>query len=210
MIGKEVQLLAIFENHLPDNAIALCMDLWRQHPFKFTLKKKRESILGDYRYIPSLKAHAITINDDLNKYAFLVTLLHEIAHQRTHILHGARVKPHGTEWKNEFKEILKPFMSARIFPISILIPLGHYLSNPKATSCTDIVLHKALRNFDPASKSIYLSEAAHGDTFRFNKRLFVKESTKRSRALCVEVKTGRRYFIPEAALIEQVGQTNLF
>lgn len=209
-MNKDYQILALFQKYLPENAVAPCMNLWREKPFKLILKRKRESVLGDYRYIPSIKTHAISINDDLNQYAFLVTLLHEIAHQHTYILFGNRIKPHGQEWKEQFKNILKSFMDINVFPISILIPLGHYLANPKATSCTDIGLHKALRNFDPVSREIYLSEAANGDTFRFNKRIFIKEDTKRSRALCKEVRSGRRYFISEAALVEQVGQIKLF
>ena len=209
-MNKDHQILAIFQDYLPENAVNLCMNLWKQNPFRLMLKRKRDSVLGDYRFIPSNRTHVITINDDLNKFAFLVTLLHEIAHQHTLIAHGNKIKPHGQEWKNQFKIVLAPFMAINVFPISVLIPLGHYLVNPKATSCGDIGLHKALRSFDPESREIYLSDAANGDTFRFNKRVFVKEDTKRSRALCKEVRSGRRYFISEAALVEQVGQINMF
>jgi len=209
-MNKDHQILSIFQDYLPENAVNLCMNLWQQHPFRFVLKRKRDTVLGDYRFIPSNKTHVITINDDLNKFAFLVTLLHEIAHQHTLIAHGNKIKPHGQEWKDQFKIVLAPFMALNIFPLSVLIPLGHYLVNPKATSCSDIGLHKALRSFDPASREIYLADAGLGDTFRFNKRIFVKEDIKRSRALCKEVRSGRRYFISETALVEQVGQVNLF
>lgn len=210
MINKDYQILAMLNDYVPENAVSLCMNLWKEKPFRLNIKRKRETVLGDYRFIPSIKVHVISVNDDLNKYAFLVTLLHEIAHQHTHIMHGRTIKPHGQEWKDLFKNIISPFLNAEIFPVSVLVPLGHYLANPKATSCTDIGLHKALRNFDAQSREIYLSEAALGDTFRFNKRVFIKEDIKRSRALCKEVRSGRRYFIPEAALVEQVGQIQLF
>lgn len=202
-------MLEVLKEHVPENAVDLCMELWTNNPFQLILKRKRESVLGDYRFLTSKKLHVITINNDLNKYAFLVTFLHEIAHQHTHIKYRIRLKPHGQEWKDSFKAILSPFMNAHIFPQSILNPLANYLTNPKATSCTDIALHKALRNFDVAGNAIYLADAALGQTFKFNKRVFVKEDTRRSRALCREVGSGRRYYISEAALVEQVGQMKL-
>ena len=46
----------------------------------------------------------IKINRDLNKYSFLITLVHEMAHASIWIKFGRRVKPHGDEWKRNFKE----------------------------------------------------------------------------------------------------------
>lgn len=207
---KELNVLKILEKYIPSPAVKHCLSLWQEHNFKLIIKKKRDSKLGDYRYIPSNKTHIITLNDDLNQYAFLVTYLHEVAHLKTTIIYGLNVKPHGEEWKNLFKQLLAPFMKEDIFPTSVLVPLSHYISNPKASSCSDVPLQKALRDFDPLSREIYLSEANKGDTFRFNRRLFVKEDIKRSRAICREVNSGRRYFISQAALVEQVGQTSLF
>lgn len=207
---KEQQIISILEKYMPEPSIPHCLALWQENNFKLLVKKKRDSKLGDYRYVPSNKTHIITLNDDLNNYAFLVTYLHEVAHLKTTVIHGLDVKPHGDEWKNIFKQLLAPFLKEEIFPISVLIPLTHYISNPKASSCSDVPLQKALRDFDPQSREIYLSEANKGDTFRFNRRLFIKEDIKRSRAICREVNSGRRYFISQAALVEQVGQTSMF
>ena len=59
------------------------------------VKKSRSSKYGDYR--PPLKGsnHLITINYDMNKYAFLITLVHEIAHLTNWNKHKDKVKPHG-------------------------------------------------------------------------------------------------------------------
>lgn len=209
-MNKEQHIVKILEEYIPPQAVQHCHRLWLECNFKLIIKKKRDSKLGDYRYVPSSKTHIITLNDDLNQYAFLVTYLHEVAHLKTTVLHGLKVKPHGSEWKNVFKQLLSPFLKEDIFPASVLNPLSHYISNPKASSCSDLSLQKALRDFDPESREIYLSEANQGDTFRFNRRLFIKEDIKRSRAICREVHSGRRYFISQAALVEQVGQTSLF
>jgi hypothetical protein len=199
----------VLQKYLPNSSVDYCVSLWEVSPFNFKVTKKRESKLGDYRYEFAQKKHSITVNGDLNPFTFLVTYLHEVAHLRTQLQHGGKVKPHGNEWKNEFKKLLYPLMSEEFFPASILLALKKYLANPKASSCTDIHLLKALRAFDTGKGLTFLSDIDSGVTFRFNKKYFIKESIVRTRALCREVKTGRRFYIPVAAEVEVV-QLSLF
>jgi SprT protein len=199
----------LLQKHIPEKSIPYCHSLWQTSPFKFLVTKKRETKLGDYRYHYQHKSHTITVNGDLNPYTFLVTYLHEVAHLKTQILYGSKVKPHGSEWKAEFKKILDPVMSEEIFPQNVLIALKHYLVNPKASSCSDIDLLKALGTHDEQTHLQYLSDVSIGDTFRFNKKYYKKESLMRTRAVCKELKSGRKYYISEAAQVE-VLQKSLF
>ena len=59
---------------------------------------------GDYQ---------ITINNDLNKYRFLITLIHEMAHLVT-FKDMPRSKPHGKEWKINFQRLMLPFLHPEI------------------------------------------------------------------------------------------------
>lgn len=195
---------SVLEKYVPFPSIDYCVSLWEVFPFNFKVTKKRESKLGDYRFEPALKKHSITVNGDLNPFTFLVTYLHEVAHLRTQLQFGMKVKPHGEEWKNEFKKVLYPVMSEEIFPSDVLAALKVYLGNPKASSCTDINLLKALRTYDRKNDLSFLSDVQAGVTFKFNKKYFIKESVIRTRALCREVKTGRRFYIPEAAEVTVV------
>jgi hypothetical protein len=198
------------KSRVPDQALDYCYRAWLEKPFKFIITRKRSTKLGDYRYTTVDKSHTITVNEDLNIYSFLVTYLHEVAHLRTTVNHGLKVKPHGEEWKFEFKVLMDPLLKEEIFPEVILQPLHKYIQNAKASSCTDADLLKALRLFDADSKELYLSNLALGDTFKFNKRMFKKLEIKRSRALCKDLENGKKYYISEMALIEQVGQLSIF
>ncbi|HEX8547375.1 MAG TPA: SprT-like domain-containing protein [Cytophagaceae bacterium] len=198
------------KSRVPAQAVDYCYRAWLFKPFKFIITRKRSTKLGDYRYTTVDKSHTITINEDLNIYSFLVTYLHEVAHLRTTVNHGLKVKPHGEEWKFEFQVLMDPLLKEDVFPAEIFNPLRNYIQNPKASSCTDAALLKALRLFDAESKELYLSDLALGDTFKFNKRIFKKLEIKRSRALCKDLENGKKYYIPQIALIEQIGQLSIF
>ena len=60
---------------------------------------ERNSRYGDYTAPRNGQNHLITVNHNLNKYAFLITLVHEVAHLVTYNNHRHRVSPHGGEWK---------------------------------------------------------------------------------------------------------------
>jgi hypothetical protein len=203
-------ILPLLQKHLPSSTVNYCYHIWKSYPFNFKVTKKRETKLGDYRYHYGDKTHTITINGDLNAYSFLVTYLHEVAHLRTQVLCGHKVKPHGKEWKEEFQKLLHPVSNDDVFPDTLLKAIHNYLQNPKASSCTDINLLKALGEFDNKEQNVlFLSDVAIGVTFKFNKKYYVKESTLRTRAICQEVKSGRKFYIPEAAQVE-VKQLTLF
>lgn len=114
----------------------------------FTVSKKRNTKLGDYRPPFRGSPHRISVNGDLNKYSFLVTTLHELAHLITFEKYGHRVKPHGTQWKLEFRHVCAPVLSMGILPEDVTMALHNYLKNAKASSCTDDRLYRVLRRYD--------------------------------------------------------------
>lgn len=202
----------VFQNtisrYVPPATVHYCSELWLLYKFRFVVKKKRASKLGDYTFNHILNQHTITVNGDLNPYAFLITYLHEVAHLVTGIRYGFRVKPHGEEWKSCFKEVLYPILREEVFPHNVIEPLYDYINNPKATSCSDMDLLKALGEHDE-HKLAFLSDIKAGETFRFNKKYFRKDSVVRTRAICTELKSNKQYYIPLAAQIE-ILQTGLF
>ncbi|MEP7255494.1 MAG: SprT-like domain-containing protein, partial [Ferruginibacter sp.] len=141
------------------------------------------------------KNHRISVNGNLNKYAFLITLLHELAHLFTYEQFGHRVQAHGKEWKNEFSKILAKFLLQNIFPADIKKALLHTLQNPAASSCGDEKLLRVLHNYDEKKEGIHLVEQlAEGALFEIKGgRIFKKGEKIRKRYKCVEVKTGKFY-----------------
>ncbi len=197
----ETQILRLFESHVPNEAVSYCFDLWDVHRFTFKVKTKRATKLGDYKYNPSDKSHKITVNNDLNTYSFLITYLHEVAHLVTYKQFGRKVMPHGQEWKVNFKNLTLPMLSTAVFPDDVLRKLANYIKNPKASSCNDHQLMKALNAYGN-TEGTFLSDVAPGATFKFGARAFKKETLRRTRFVCQEVSTGRRYLISRSALVE--------
>jgi SprT protein len=192
------------EKHVPANSIHYCYDLWIKYPFNLKITRARNTKLGDYRYNPKNKNHYITVNHNLNPYNFLITYIHEIAHLLAHVLHGKGIKPHGEEWKACFQELINPMLSDLVFPVEVLLPLNRYMQNPAASSCTDMDLYKALRAFDQQSHHMMLSEILPGERFVFNKRVFEKENVRRTKAMCREISTGKKYLIPQLAMVTRL------
>lgn len=192
----------IFQQYLPEQAVNYCTQLWVQHGFYLNIKQKRATKLGDYRYDSKDKSHSISVNADLNPYSFLITYLHEVAHLTTQVAFGNKAQPHGEEWKNEFKKIAFPMVNPDVFPNQIIIALQRYFKNPKASSCSDPALMKALKIFDKDNSTTMLSDVKQGNIFDFNGRTFKKETKQRTRVMCLEMSTGRKYLISTAAFVK--------
>jgi len=201
----EIQFKNTLQPFLPKHALHHCYLLWQQHGFILKIKKKRASKLGDYRYDPNRQQHIITVNNDLNYYSFLITYVHEVAHLVTFSEHRRNVKPHGREWKNNFKKLMLPFLNNDVFPDQVLRTLAKYLKNPKASSCNDHELMRALRCFDDKRSSLNLHEISAGALFKFRERVFRREDLRRTRYVCCEVSTRKKYLISGMAEVEPVG-----
>jgi hypothetical protein len=151
--------------------------------------------LGDYRNAHADKAHRITVNGNLNPYAFLITLLHELAHLITFMRFGHKVASHGQEWKGQFSDLLKQFLQSRLFPEDIAHQLFISLKNPAASSCADDALMRVLRKYDPVKEGHCLvEELPIGSLFVIkNNRVFRREEKVRKRIKAVELITGKVY-----------------
>lgn len=196
MTSKEV-----FEKFIPATAVSYCNKLYEKLGFEFKVKKARQTKLGDYRYDPHSDRHTITINNDLNSFSFLVTYLHEVAHLIAFKQYGNRVAPHGKEWKHCFVEVAKPMLTEEVFDGRVLTALNRYFNNPKASSCSDPVLYNILKQFD-GKETMQLKDIPIGEVFSFNKRAFKKLEKKRTRSICLELESNRKYAIAEIAEVD--------
>jgi hypothetical protein len=189
-----LQLLADF---LPERSFEMITPFFKKYPIHLTLTHERKSVLGDYR-IPTRDQpqHRISINLNLNKYSFLITLLHELAHLITYEHFKDTVAPHGKEWKTQFRHILIPFMGKRFFPADVEAAVLAYLHNPSASTCTDSRLYKALYRYDERKPGYKLvDDIQMNGVFEIEDgRRFQKVEQLRTRSKCKDLKTGRLYF----------------
>ena len=111
---------------------------------EFKISRSRSTKHGDYRHPYEGRGHRISVNYNLNTYAFLVTTVHEFAHLLTWNEHKRKAKPHGTEWKANFKKMMRSFFDKNIFPPDVQKVINNYLEYPSAASCSDINLSRVL------------------------------------------------------------------
>lgn len=194
MPKQEAPLLQL-QHYLPDGSFDEVVYYLQHYKVHLTISRKRQSILGDYRHAHSGKNHRISVNGNLNKYAFLITLLHEVAHLFTYEKFGHRVMAHGSEWKDEFRKILAKFLLKKVFPPDIEKALLNTLHNPAASSCGDEKLLRVLHNYDEKPAGVHLVEQLPSGSLFVIKggRIFKKGEKIRKRFKCAEVKTGKLY-----------------
>jgi SprT protein len=192
---KEQKAFSTLAEYLPDNTLPLIMPYIEQHKVQLTITRKRSTVLGDYRHPYGGKGHRISVNGDLNKYSFLITLLHEMAHLETYVLYRNKVQPHGKEWKQLFSNILQYFLEKKIFDPALEQALLKSISNPAASSCSDENLLRTLKKYDNIDKSTTLVEALQlGEQFIIaNNRVFVRGEKVRKRFKCVELSSKKWY-----------------
>jgi hypothetical protein len=188
-----MQALASF---LPDGSFERVVTYIHHYKVHLTISKQRKSVLGDYRHAGWGGNHRISINGNLNKYEFLITLLHELAHLLTYEQFKNKVEAHGKEWKKQYSLLLVDFVKQNIFPADIEKALQKSIINPSATANGETELLLVLRKYDPVKKDGHhpIIEVPEGALFATdNGKIFRKGARRRKRFECVEVKTGLRY-----------------
>lgn len=203
MSKKEVPLQAL-SDYLPEKALEPVLEYLHLYKIHLTITKSRKTIWGDYRYSTGDTHHRISVNGNLNPYAFLITLLHELAHLITFDRYANRVLPHGKEWKSNFSLLLSKFMDAAVFPDDISHALTRSIQNP-AASCSDHDLMRALRKYDQENHHLILIEQlSEGALFQLKDgRIFKRGEKLRKRFKGVDVNTGQTYLF--SALYEVKG-----
>jgi SprT protein len=194
----------VLAQYLPPDAAPLIGRWIDYFKCEFKISRNRGTKFGDYRAPFDGKGHRISVNYDLNTYAFLVTTVHEFAHLHTWNEHKNQVKPHGTEWKNNFKKMMQPFFEKNVFPADVQQAITKYLNNPAASSCSDLNLYRSLRKYDaPKESMVTVEKLPMKALFKMKDgRVFRKEEQLRKRFKCVEISTRRIYLFSPVAEVE--------
>ncbi len=194
MPKKDVPI-AQLQDFLPDGVYGPVLQYLNQYKVHLTITKERKTVLGDYRHRTLQERHRISVNGNLNKYSFLITLLHELAHLLTFEQFGNRVQAHGKEWKAVYGQVLHQFVMTKVFPPDIEAELLQSLKNPAASSCAEEGLLRVLRRYDSIPDSQKLVEELPDDSLfaTSDGRIFAKGKKLRKRYLCKELKTGKTY-----------------
>ena len=130
-----------FHSFVPKLSIPLLESWIDELDVKLRISKPRKTKLGDFKLVNNTMF--ISVNNNLNKYSFLITLVHELAHAYVYQKYQNKVKPHGNSWKYTFKRMLLNFLTPDYFPEDVLKVLSKHIINPKASTFSDINLVKA-------------------------------------------------------------------
>ncbi|MEX0290538.1 MAG: SprT-like domain-containing protein [Flavobacteriaceae bacterium] len=194
------------QKYLPERAVTPCFELIKAYGVNLKVVNRRVTRHGDYRRLAD-GTHQITVNATANRYRFLITLIHEMAHLVAFEKFGRRIKPHGIEWKQTFQHMMLPFIRPEVFPPRLLPVLALHFKNPKASSSTDANLSIALREFDEHSNKNHVFEIPSGGVFKlYNGKLFKKGKKRVKRYECIELATGKRYLFQPNAEVELVSE----
>ncbi len=209
MPKKESPLLQL-SIYLPEGSFEEVAAYLTEFKVHLTITRERKSVLGDYRNRLADKNHRISVNGNLNKYSFLVTLLHELGHLVAYEKYGNRIQAHGKEWKTEFGKILAVFISKNIFPGDIKHEIIKSLKNPAASSCAEDALLRVLRKYDVHKPGVFLLEELPDQSmFRVKGgRTFTKVNRVRKRFLCKENHSGRLFLFSPVAEVELISESS--
>jgi SprT protein len=198
---KQESPLDSLKDFLPDGSYDGVTHYIIEHKVHLTITRERTTVLGDYRNRHAGRNHRISVNGNLNKYSFLITLLHELAHLLTFEKYGNRIAAHGAQWKKEYGQILSGFIAKKIFPADIENELVKTVTNPGASSCAEAPLLRVLRKYDPHRPGVFLLEELPEKSFFRTKNgsIFSKGHRVRKRFLCQELATKKLFLFSPVA-----------
>ncbi|NPA42505.1 MAG: ImmA/IrrE family metallo-endopeptidase [Chlorobi bacterium] len=168
------------------------------------IAKPRFSKWGDFRKING--HYLITVNSNLNPYQFLLTLLHEYAHYLTRKKFGPDVKPHGKEWKEEYRNILHELLRTNKLPYELSQAVVHYAINPRASVNSDANLKMILERYSgqEAIQSTTLEDLEPGERFIFNGRMFERLEKRRKLIRCRDLKKDKDYLFQPHTIVKKL------
>ncbi|MCX6269150.1 MAG: sprT domain-containing protein [Bacteroidetes bacterium] len=212
------KIRSVLGPRLPAAAVEIVVEQIVENPISLKVVRERTSKSGDFRAPHKNETARITVNGNLNPYAFLITLVHELAHHHVTLHHTRALQkfslrrkkrplPHGSEWKDLFRYLMEPYLNHEIFPFDILPVLKQYLENPKASSSADHHLSKVLKKYDPPDDTIRLEELPFDAIFTLHgKRTFRKKEKIRSRYRCICLNNNRMYLVSANAPVEKADE----
>ena len=199
---QTLKVISLFDL-VPDNSTELLSELIKNENLSIKIVKSRKTKHGDFRSLKDGKFQ-ITLNHIDNKFRFLITLVHELAHFKVSQSFKYRVNPHGFEWKKIYKHLMLPFLNNKIFPDDVLKHLAFHMINPPATTDSDINLVVALQNYELNNDNkSFLFEVELNDFFIYQEnKVFIKLHKRRKRYICKNVSNGRKFLFSPVARVK--------
>jgi SprT protein len=184
----------IISKYVPDNAVDHVIKFVIKNNIIVKIKKERFSKFGDFKPLDKTKS-MITINHNLSKDHFLVTLLHEFAHFNVWKNGQYRSNPHGELWKKEFKDLIDFYIEEKCFDLDfekILRDMFRVIDGKIRYRKSILLNHYARKK----TNVILVENLPENCKFMLkNGRVFQLINKRKSRYLCEDLTNGRKYLV---------------
>ena len=196
----------ILSDYLPKGAVEPVYAFLNRYSVHLHITRRRSSKLGDYRW-PQQRHnyHEISVNGDMNRYQFLMVLLHEMAHLNTHQRHGHEVQPHGHEWQEQYRLQLNEYIAC--FPPDLAALITQYTAHIPLSRTIEKKIDAQLRHYDSdynPSDNITLDQLEPGTLFRIAEKpekLFRSVERRRTRWICIALDDQKKYLVSGSARV---------
>ena len=189
--------------YIPKLSVNLVKNLIKEENLTIKIVKIRKTKHGDFKKFVNGSSQ-ITLNLIENKYRFLITLIHELAHFRVNKNSNFKKAPHGSELKNTYKLLMLPFLNNSIFPEKILSKLAKHMKNPSATTDSDIDLVISLSEYDKHNDSVFLFDVLSESLFEFNNKIYKKIGKLRKRYICKDILKNKKYLFSPVTRVKKI------
>ncbi|AZA55746.1 MULTISPECIES: SprT-like domain-containing protein [Chryseobacterium] len=188
------------EKYLPHNTLQYLKIWFSDYYIHIKITRNRNSKLGDYRKLPD-NSHEITINSTLAPELFFFVLTHELAHLIAFEKYGKRISPHGSEWKETFRQML--LQSIEVYEENLRPIIIKFSRSPKANfmASPDLVKYFHIEKQDDAL--VFIEELQKGDFFIYRNEKYLLEGLIKKNYLCKNLATGRKYSFKPLARVEK-------
>lgn len=203
-MSEVLQLADQLNGFIPPLATEMVADFLVNKNAQLTISKPRKTKLGDYR--PPLKKayHRVSVNGDLNPFAFLLVTIHEFAHLLVWDNHKNSAKIHGMEWKMHYKQLYKEYQHC--FPENLQTILNDHFKKLSAATLNNPMLIRNLIHMDSDVEITMVNDLKKGDIFDFNDKKFKIIEKRRTRYLCKNIDSGKKYLVSGVAIVNRANE----
>ena len=205
----------VFRSFIPDQSIDYILHWFLENKVRLRISLSRSSKTGDYRPSHQNLPPRISVNNNLNPFDFLITLVHEMAHHavwRTFAMtnHEAsprmhrrfRPKPHGQEWQYQFHQLMIPLMNTSVFPPDVLYMVEKYFTDLCVSRRYGMNLTRVLKKYDKPDGKEFVENIPFDAVFRLpDGRLFRRKEKVRKRFRCICMNNNRIYLFSPLAQV---------
>lgn len=191
--------------YLPENTNKLVFSYLPKKNLEISIVNDRITKLGDFRSASRFcHYHRISVNGGLNKYAFLITFLHELAHLYVFEKYGHRAKSHGCEWQLEYTGLIFPILEQHLLPDDLHHVVFKHFPFPAASANADLALMQTLRKYDHKTIVLTLKDISDHEFFTYNGCVYQRIKKLRSYYYCIRVSDKNPYRIHSLVEIERI------